>query len=78
MYTKQEIILKSYREGKSQRSISKELGISRKTVRKYITEFEDRLESGSPAQEAITNYLSNPPVYHREKREKLKLTVEVQ
>ncbi|WP_373060485.1 IS21 family transposase [Zunongwangia sp. H14] len=78
MYTKQEIILKSHREGKSQRLISKELGISRKTVKKYITEFEARLQSGSPPQEAITKYLSNPPVYHREKREKLKLTVEVQ
>lgn len=65
-------------EGKSQRLISKELGISRKTVKKYITEFEARLQSGSPPQEAITKYLSNPPVYHREKREKLKLTVEAQ
>ena len=78
MYTKQEIILKSHREGKSQRLISKELGISRKTVKKYITDFEARLQSGSPPQEAITEYLSNPPVYHREKRAKLKLTVEVQ
>jgi transposase len=78
MYTKQEIILKSHREGKSQRLISKELGISRKTVKKYITDFEARLQSGSPPQEAITEYLSNPPIYHREKRAKLKLTVDVQ
>lgn len=78
MYTKQEIILKSHREGKSQRTISKELGISRKTVKKYIAEFETRLRSGSPPQEAMTRYLSDPPTYHREKREKLKLTLEVQ
>jgi len=78
MYTKQEIILKSHREGKSQRMISKELGISRKTVKKYITEFETRLRSGSPPQEAMTTYLSDLPTYHREKREKVKLTVEVQ
>lgn len=68
MYTKQEIILKSHREGKSQRMISKELGISRKTVKKYITEFETRLRSGSPPQEAMTTYLSDLPTYHREKR----------
>lgn len=39
MYTKQEIVIKSHREGKSQRCISRELGISRKTVRKYIGEY---------------------------------------
>lgn len=78
MYTKQEIILKSHREGKSQRSISKELGISRKTVKRYIAQFEVRLQSGSPPQEAISKYLSDPPAYKKEKRKKLKLTVEVQ
>lgn len=78
MYTKQEIILKSHREGKSQRAISRELGINRKTVKKYITEYEASLQSGSPPEEVITKCLSNPPTYHREKREKLKLTVEVQ
>ncbi len=78
MYTKQEIILKSHREGKSQRSISKELGISRKTVRKYIAQCEACLQSGEPAQEAISKYLSDPPTYPKERRGKLKLTVEVQ
>lgn len=78
MYTKQEIIIKSHREGKSQRSISKELGISRKTVNKYITQFEAGLQSGLPAQEVMAQFLSDPPRYHREKRGKLKLTVEVQ
>lgn len=78
MYTKQEIILKSYREGKSQRSISKELGISRKTVHRYIAQCEARLQSGELPQEAISKYLSDPPAYYNEKRVKLKLTVEVQ
>ncbi len=77
MYTKQEIILKSHREGKSQRAISKELGISRKTVKRYITEFEVHLQSGLPAQDAVTEYLSSPPTYQPGKRGKLKLTVEV-
>ena len=34
MYTKQEIIIRSHREGKSQRKISHELQINRKTISK--------------------------------------------
>ncbi|WP_427339237.1 helix-turn-helix domain-containing protein [Caloranaerobacter sp. DY30410] len=41
---KAEILLKYFREGESQREISRTLGISRKTVRKYIKEFEEKLE----------------------------------
>lgn len=78
MYTKQEIILKSHREGKSQRWISKELGISRKTVKKYIAQFEAHLQAGSPPKEAISEFLSTPPIYEKKQRRKLKLTVEVQ
>lgn len=36
MYTKQEIIISSYRDGKSQRAIARDLQINRKTVKKYI------------------------------------------
>lgn len=39
MYTQQEIILRFHREGKSQRSISKALKISRKTVSRYIRNY---------------------------------------
>jgi DNA-binding NarL/FixJ family response regulator len=41
MYTKQEIILQSYREGKSQRQISRDLGLSRKTVKRYVEEYKN-------------------------------------
>ena len=78
MYTKQEIVIKSHREGKSQRAISRELGISRKTVKKYIVQFEDRLASGSSTQDVISGFLSEAPVYNGKKRSKLKLTEEVQ
>lgn len=37
---KQELILKYYREGKSQRTIEKETGISRKTISRYIVKYE--------------------------------------
>ncbi|WP_394698297.1 helix-turn-helix domain-containing protein [Labilibaculum manganireducens] len=40
MYTKQEIIIRSYRSAQSQRQISKELSISRRTVKKYIEGYE--------------------------------------
>lgn len=77
MYTKQEIILKNHREGKSQRAISRELGISRKTVKRYILELEAQFESEDCPQNAVTKCLSSAPTYHSGKREKRKLTKEV-
>lgn len=79
MYTKQEIIIRHYRERQSQRSISKELGISRKTVKKYICEYEAKLKTNSSHTEAISDYLSEAPAYKAtESRPKRKLTREVQ
>ncbi|NJM14269.1 MAG: IS21 family transposase [Bacteroidales bacterium] len=78
MYTKQEIVIQSYREGKSQRMISRALDISRPTVKKYIEEYEQRVQQSGSAQEALSAYLSQPPAYKLVKRSKLKLTQEVQ
>jgi transposase len=77
MYTKQEIIIQSYREGKSQRSISRDLQISRKTVKKYIEEYELHLQEKKNTQ-GTSEYLSQSPFYKGMKRSKLKLTQEVQ
>ena len=44
MYTKQEIIISSFRDGKSQRQIARDLQISRKTIRKYLQEHEKALQ----------------------------------
>jgi len=41
MYTKQEIILQSYRDGKSQRQISRDLQVNRKTVKRYVEEYKN-------------------------------------
>jgi len=78
MYTKQEIIIRSHREGKSHRQISQELQISRKTIKKYIEDFE-KLQAGStqPAT-ALSTFLSSPPVYRIGLRGKVRLTQEVQ
>ncbi len=78
MYTKQEIIIRSYREGKSQRCISRELQISRKTVRKYIEEYEEKLKQSGSSTTAQSEYLSTAPVYKTGHRSKLKLTTEIQ
>lgn len=79
MYTKQEIIIRYYREGKSQRNISEELGISRKTVRKYISQYEAKLRESSFHAKALSECLSEAPSYKvTEARPKRKLTREVQ
>src|SRR5690554_8107802 len=77
MYTKQEIIIRSYREGKSQRRISRELSINRKTVKKYISEYEERLSQGSCSKQTQSSYLSEAPSYKGGPRGKIKLTDEV-
>jgi transposase len=78
MYTKQEIIIRSHREGKSHRQISRELQISRKTIKKYLEEFE-KLQAGSPQPDtALSAFVSNPPIYRIGIRGKVRLTQEVQ
>ncbi|MCA1759823.1 MAG: IS21 family transposase [Bacteroidales bacterium] len=78
MYTKQEIIIRNHREGKSQRQISRELQINRKTIKKYINDYE-KLQAGSlhPGT-ALSTYLSSPPIYNIGTRSKVRLTQEVQ
>ena len=79
MYTKQEIIINSFRENKSQRQIARELQISRKTVRKYIQEHERALQSAGSKETAQALNLSIKPIYKMTvPRQKLKLTTEVQ
>ena len=39
---KQKIIISYYREGKTQRQIAREVGINRKTIRRYIREYEKK------------------------------------
>ncbi|MBB6447846.1 transposase [Bacillus benzoevorans] len=55
---KQNVLLMHLREGKSQREIARETGVDRKTVRKYIKEYErKRMEiqqSDDPVQTGVT------------------------
>lgn len=43
MADKQEIILMYIRDGKSQRQINRETGVSRKTIKRYLNEYESKL-----------------------------------
>lgn len=77
MYTKQEIILKFHRQGQSQRKISKELGVSRKTVKKYVGfSFEKELKDSKDAA-GMHPYISTPPKYKTPNRPSPALTVQV-
>jgi hypothetical protein len=78
MYTKQEIVIKSHREGKSQRQISRELQINRVTTKKYIEEFE-QLQTVTDQKEALYSlYGSRTSHYRTGQRSKICLTPEVQ
>jgi len=79
MYTKQEIIIRSHREGHSQRKIARDLHISRKTVKKYLDEHASCLQSSTYKEKAHSDNLSLQPVYRLSRaRSKLKLTREVE
>ena len=78
MYTKQEIILRKIREGKSQRQISRELGISRRTVKKYLESYEKYQKSDTHQKGSLVNFLTQPPVYDSSKRTKRRLIQEIQ
>ena len=77
---KQEIILSHYRDGKSQWDIHRETGIARKTIRKYIKEYEkkkqDLLESCEENKELIEDLVSAPK-YDSSSRVRRKLTNEI-
>ena len=78
MYIKQEIIIRSHREGKSHRQISRELQINRKTIKKYIEDYERHQEGSLQPEMALSAYLSSPPLYCIGIRSKVRLTSQVQ
>jgi transposase len=71
MAEKQEIIIRYYREGKSARRISRELGLSRKTVSKYISQYESALAQRQQNSEQVLDAcLMTPPRYQTNNRTK--------
>ena len=76
MVDKNQILIKYYREGKNKKEISEELGISRKTVRRYIYEHEIQIKSND-LENHLEKGLSSKPQYNSLKRTKHALLNEV-
>ena len=81
MTTKQSIIIRHFRQGQSQRKISRDLGLHRKTVRRYIEEYEqDRQNQGDKKDSesaALLETIHHPPRYDTSNRIRRKLTTEI-
>ena len=80
MDTKQEITRRYFREGDSERKISRDLRINRKTVKCYLV---DHLKARQRAedkgdQEILQDYLASPPAYDSSGRHKRKLNEEIE
>ena len=74
MVQKQQIIISYFRQGISQREIASTLGINRKTVKRYILEYE-----GEKAQSILEQTgVVQPPQYDTSHRSRRKLTIEIQ
>jgi transposase-like protein len=75
---KQKIIISYYREVKPQRQIERETGINRKTIRKYIREYEEKknilLKSKDCENTELIADIVEKPKYDTSKRNKIKLT----
>jgi len=77
---KQKIIIDGFLGGKSQWQIHKETGIARKTIRKYIREYEDkrsRLVKGEGDKLILTEEIVEAPKYDTSNRKRIKLTDEI-
>lgn len=79
---KQDVILKHMREGKSQRQISKETGICRETIRKYVKAYEEKLievsdNLGEISKTNIIDDITAKPKYKSSPRSKRALTDEI-
>lgn len=82
---KSDILLKYFRENKSQRQISRETGISRVTVKKYIDEFEKKTKELNVLdkdndQDLIMSLIEEidlKPKYDTSSRTKIKLTDDI-
>ena len=67
MEDRDSIILAYRREGKSIREIARQNGMSRKTVRKYLREFENAVGK-APTSSQMDDYLQQPVRYDSSRR----------
>lgn len=81
--SKQNILIKYFREGLSQRAIAREVGMDRKTVKRYIEEYESKLQeiensNGEIDKGELIQNLVDSPKYDTSNRVKRKLTDEIE
>ncbi len=78
MIDKQSIVLGYFRHGKSKKQLSRELGFSMVTIRKYIAEHQVQMQrSGSPTEVLPKEGIIEVPRYAGKERHKPALTVSV-
>jgi transposase len=80
MSMKQKIILLRHRDGYSERRITRELGINRETVRRYLTEYNkarEKLTDSPDLDEVLIEDLVKIPRYNSSSRVKKKFTDEI-
>ncbi|MCL6087527.1 MAG: helix-turn-helix domain-containing protein [Actinobacteria bacterium] len=81
MIDKQKIIIMHLNEGKTQRQISRELKINRKTIRRYIRQYEQKknklLEIKPKENSILISDICSKPKYNTATRKKVKLTDEI-
>jgi transposase len=71
MSIKQKIILRYYRDGDSQRKISRDLKINSETVNRYLKEYErarSKLSSSDVSDETLIENLVQSPKYNSSNR----------
>jgi transposase-like protein len=80
MSIKQKIILRYYRDGDSQRKISRDLKINSETVNRYLKEYErarSKLSSSDVSDETLIENLVQSPKYNSSNRVKVKFTDQI-
>ena len=79
---KQKIIITYLRKGKSQRQIARQMGLNRRTIAKYVKDYERKKakltdsQENSNKEELIADIVENPR-YDTSSRKKVKLTDEI-
>jgi len=79
---KQKIIISHFQKGKSQRQIARQMGLNRRTIAKYIKDYERKKskltdsKGDSNKEELIADIIENPK-YDTSSRKRVKLTEEI-
>ena len=79
---KQKIIIAYHNRQKSQRAIARELGLNRRTVARYIKDYDRKrtqllADRDNPAKEELAADIIQAPSYDASSRKKVKMTTEI-